>query len=415
MAPRRAATHKTTAPPTDPRADVVSRQYERWSYPHPIEDLDTWSENNWEWFDPRHAQRVLWPNQAYRPDLDILIAGCGTNQAAVFARSNPQARVTAIDVSQHSLDHQQVLKDKHGLWNLELQRLPIEEVGTLGRDFDLIVSTGVLHHLADPLRGMQALLGCLRLDGVMALMLYAKYGRTGVDMLEAAFSELGLQQDEASLAIVRDAIDLLPADHPVRAYLGFAHDLNSDAGMVDTFLHGRQRSYSVDDCLDLVSRAGGVFQGWFFNAPYHVHNLPGPTTGLHAAVHALPAAKQWSVMERINTRNACHFFMACRADRPSATYAIDFSSDTCLDLIPTPRLHCGLDGNDIFRPDWRLTLNPAQLPFVQRIDGQRSIRAIAAGVAQGDSAPRADMAELEAFARQLFQSLWRLDFLAMAR
>ena len=162
----------------EPRADVVARQYERWRYPEPIHDLAAWVETNWEWFDPVHAHGVLWPDRAYKPNLDILIAGCGTNQAAVFAFTNPVANVVAVDVSQPSLDHQQYLKEKYGLANLELRLLPIEELPTLGRDFDLIVSTGVLHHLADPPSGMKALARCLRRDGVLGVMLYAKYGRT---------------------------------------------------------------------------------------------------------------------------------------------------------------------------------------------------------------------------------------------
>ena len=79
----------------DPRADVVTHQYERWRYPHPIQDLDAWIPNNWEWFDPVHAHRVLWPDREYKPDLDILIAGCGTNQAAVFAYTNPAEALKA--------------------------------------------------------------------------------------------------------------------------------------------------------------------------------------------------------------------------------------------------------------------------------------------------------------------------------
>ena len=151
----------------DPRSDVVVRQYERWRYPRPIQDLEGWIAGNWEWFDPSHAHRVLWPDRDYKPDLDVLIAGCGTNQAAVFAYTNPAARVVAVDISQPSLDHQQYLKDKHGLWNLELQLLPIEELPTLKLEFDLIVSTGVLHHLADPTTGMEALKSCLRKDGAI--------------------------------------------------------------------------------------------------------------------------------------------------------------------------------------------------------------------------------------------------------
>ena len=46
--------------------------------------------------------------------------------------------------------------------------------------------------------------------------------------------------------------------------------------LVDTFLHGRERSYTVDDCIDLVTSAGLVFQGWFLKAPYYPHDLFTP-------------------------------------------------------------------------------------------------------------------------------------------
>ena len=38
---------------SDPKADVVSQQYERWRYPEPIQDLDAWLRSNWQWFDPK--------------------------------------------------------------------------------------------------------------------------------------------------------------------------------------------------------------------------------------------------------------------------------------------------------------------------------------------------------------------------
>src|SRR6202022_1961030 len=169
----------------------------------PIPDLEAWLAGNWQWFDPSHAHRILWPDREYQSDLDILIAGCGTNQAAVFAFTNPDAKVVAVDISQPSLDHHQYLKDKHGLYNLELHRLPIEELPTLGRGFALIVSTGVLMGMADPMAGMNALAPCLRQDGAIGLTLYAKYGRIGVEMLQSVFRDMGLRQDQASVEIVK--------------------------------------------------------------------------------------------------------------------------------------------------------------------------------------------------------------------
>jgi SAM-dependent methyltransferase len=399
----------------DPRADVVTRQYQRYRYPPPIQNLPGWAESNWEWFDPSHAHRILWPDREYKRDLDILIAGCGTNQAAVFAYMNPDAKVFAADISQPSLDHQQYLKDTFGLWNLELHLLPIEELPKLGLDFDLIISTGVLHHLADPQAGVKALAGCLRPDGVIGIMLYAKYGRAGVEMLQSVFRDFGMGQDQASVQMVRDMIALLPADHPVHSYVKISpRFLHSDAALVDTFLHGRERSYTVDECIDFVSSAGLAFQGWLINAPYYPHDWFTPATDLYPAVNSLPETTLWSVMERLHTLNACHFFMACRSDRPKESYVINFSADDALDYVPLMRLRCGLDGAEIYRPDFRMALNPAQLAFAQSVDGRRTIREIAEHVARSGKSPGASTADLEQFGRKLFQSLWRYDFLAMA-
>jgi SAM-dependent methyltransferase len=394
--------------------DVVGRQYERWRYPPPIADLEAYSARNWEWFDPLYAHRVLWPDRDYRPDLDIVIAGCGTNQAAVFAYTNPAAKVVAVDISQASLDHQRYLKDKHRLANLELHRLPIEELSTLGLDFDLVVSTGVLHHMADPLAGLKALAGCLRREGAMGLMLYAKYGRIGIELLESVFRDFDLRQDDQSVQLVKDTISVLPAEHPVHSYLKKARDLQDDAALVDTFLHGRARSYTVDECIDLVTSAGLVFQGWFHKTPYYPHEAFAQPNGFYSAVNALPENRTWSVMERVQTLNGCHFFMACRPDRPKESYTIDFSTTAALDYVPVLRTGCGVSSDQAVWPGGGIPLNPAQLAFARNVDGRRTIREIAASVAQQHDSTGVSATELEEFGRKLFQSLWRLDFIAVA-
>ncbi|WP_156688284.1 class I SAM-dependent methyltransferase [Mycobacterium sp. Marseille-P9652] len=398
----------------DPRGDGVSRQYDRWQYPPPVTDLEAWTKNHWDWFDPHWAHRVLWPDRPYRPDLDILIAGCGTYQAAVYAFMNRAAKVVAIDVSRAALDHERYLKDRHGLDNLELHLLPIEEVAALGRDFDLIVSSGVLHHMADPLAGLTALGKCLRRDGALGVMLYARYGRIGVEMLESVFRDLGLGQDEASVALVKDTVEALPPEHPVHAYVKVARDLLDDGAVVDTFLHSRQRSYTVDECLDLVGAAGLTFQDWFLKAPYYPQESVAGAPRLHAALNQLPDAKLWSVMERLQTANATHFFIACRPDRPKERYTIDFATPGFLDYVPLTRTACLLSGDEILLPGGRLKLHPAQLPFVQRVDGRRTIGEIVAAVAAQADVTQENRPRIEEFARTLFRSLWRLDFLAMA-
>ena len=396
-----------------PRADVVAQQYEKWQYPEPIQNLETWLTGNWQWFDPSHAHRVLWPDRPYQPDADILIAGCGTNQAAVFAYTNRASKVVAVDVSQPSLDHTKFLKDKYALKNLELHLLPIEEVPSLGQTFDLVVSTGVLHHMADPKAGMKALAEVMRPDGVAAIMLYARYGRAGVELMQAIFRDMGLRQDEESLRMVKAALDSLAPTHPVKSYIDIAPDLQFDAGIVDTFLHGRDRSYTVDDCLDLVESAGLVFQDWFLKTSYYPPTLTDPENEFYAAVNALPDAKKWATMERIRTLNACHFFLATSPDRPKDSYRIDFASGKALDYVPLLRFRCGVSGQEIFRPGWRIRLDPTHLAFAQHLDGERSIREIAQRVAQSGVLGGADASELEYIGVELFEGLWRGDFISI--
>ncbi len=389
----------------DPLNDAVARQYQRWVYPAPIADLAEWSAANFDWLDPIHAHRIYWPDRGYKPDLDILIAGCGANQAACFAFTNPAARVVAVDVSQPALDHHRFLKARHGLKNLELQLLPIEELPGLGLDFDLVVSTGVLHHLVDPREGMASLAECLRRDGVVSVMVYGEYGRFGVDLLASVFDELGLGQDEAGVQVVKDTLAVLPADHPVNSYLKFAADLKSDTGVVDTFLHGRQRSYTVEECVDLVTSAGLVFQEWFFKSGYYPHEGYALPDGLASALNALPENKIWALMDRLQAVNKCHYFVACRPDRPPQNYAVDFAAVDALDYIPVLRAGCSVLGSGVVMPHGMMPLNLAELPFIQLVDGQRTIRQIAAQV---DT-------DCEAFACKLFQKYWRLDLLTMSR
>ena len=393
----------------DPLSDVVSDQYEQWVYPEPIEDLPGWMQHSWQWFDPRISHRLMWPDRAYAPDLDILIAGCGTSQAAVFAYSNPSATVVAIDVSQTSLNHHQRLKDTYNLSNLELHRLPIENVDTLGKSFDLIVSSGVLHHMADPLVGMTSLASVLRPDGVIAVMLYAKYGRLGVEMMQGIFREMGLRQDQASIDIVREVLAALPPGHPVQSYLEIAPDLQYDAGLVDTFLHGRDRNYTVDDCIALVEDAGLVFQDWLLKSPYYPFTTGD--LGFAADIAALPVRQQWSIMERVNYRNGCHFFTACHPQRAADSYAIDFSSEAFINYVPDFRHACALVGPRISRYDWSMDLDGNQLAFVELVDGQRSIGEITALVEQRGALPGTGSA-IET-SRSTFRTLWQLDFLSM--
>ncbi len=199
-------------------AERVSDFYERYPYPPPRDDLAAYR-LLWDSHRRRAESHLFWPGQPYREDRSILVAGCGTTQAAHYALRWPDARVTGIDVSAQSLAFTQGLKRTYGLDNLELRQLPIDRVAELEREFDYVVCTGVLHHLADPDGGLLALRSVLAQNGALNLMVYAPYGRSGVYMLQDYCRRIGVGSSERDVAELAASLKALPPDHPIAALL----------------------------------------------------------------------------------------------------------------------------------------------------------------------------------------------------
>src|SRR6185369_12860079 len=118
------------------------------------------------------------------------------------------------------------LKEKYKLENLEIQRLAIEDVAEIGRPFDQIVCTGVLHHLPDPDAGLRALREVLTQEGAMNIMVYAPYGRAGIYMMQEYCRLLGLGSSDEELQDLSTTLKALSVDHPLRSLLRGATDFD---------------------------------------------------------------------------------------------------------------------------------------------------------------------------------------------
>src|ERR1700744_5029208 len=84
----------------------VQAFYERMPYPAPLTSLD----KHLALFKSPERRRIrsllMFPAGEPAGRQTILVAGCGTSQAAKVALREPDARVIAIDISSSSLDHQ---------------------------------------------------------------------------------------------------------------------------------------------------------------------------------------------------------------------------------------------------------------------------------------------------------------------
>ena len=152
---------------------------------------------------------------------------------------SPPARVVGIDMSAASVRHTEELKRKYNLVNLEVHQLPIEQVRSLGRSFDRVVCTGVLHHLPDPQVGLRALREVLEPDGALNLMVYAAYGRVGVYMLQEYCRMLGIGHSDKEILRAGEHAHGDATAHPLARLLGESPDFCSRAGLADALLNPR--------------------------------------------------------------------------------------------------------------------------------------------------------------------------------
>jgi SAM-dependent methyltransferase len=391
-------------------AGDVSAFYEQHPYPPPVASLDPRSAGRAGPDRRRTDFHLLWPARSFRDDFNILIAGCGTAQAAKYAQRWPRARVTGIDVSAASIRHSAVLKRQHRLENLTLRELSVERTIELGQRFDLIVCTGVLHHLPNPDAGLSALREALEPDGAVHLMVYAPYGRAGVYLVQDYARRLGIGTSPREIRDLVESLFGLPQDHPLVPLLRNAPDFRNDAALADALLHPMDRPYSVPQLLDFLHRGGLCFSRWLRQAAY----LPDCGT-LASSPHAarlkkLPAEEQYAAAELFRGTMVRHSVVARRDDAPEEAQPIRFDGDDWFGYVPVrlpntvsvqhrlpPGAACVLINQTHTYTDLILPLDAAGKDLFDAIDGSRSIGDIANG------------SHARACARTLFPKLWFYD------
>lgn len=146
----------------------LRRLYERYPYPSPDPDS-------------RPVHDVAAGIALLLPGADlagwrVLDAGCGTGHRLVaLAQRYPGATFLGVDPVERSLDVARDLAARNGVRNVEFVRGGFPGLPLPFR-FDLVVCSGVLHHLADPAAGLAWLADRLGDDGLLYLWLYHALG-----------------------------------------------------------------------------------------------------------------------------------------------------------------------------------------------------------------------------------------------
>jgi tetratricopeptide (TPR) repeat protein/SAM-dependent methyltransferase len=241
----------------------VRDMYEENPYPRWIKVAPTESRKPLEIF-LRNRFAVLPPGTVGRKaPLEILIGGCGTGRQAVeMAQRFENAKVLAIDLSLASLAYAKRKTQELGLDNIDYAQADILRLGQLGRSFDLVESSGVLHHLDDPWAGWRVLLSLLRPGGFMRVGLYSELGRPGVIASRALVAERGYRADTEGIQQFRQELITGNFGPPLSDLITKTHDFFTTSELRDLVFHVREHRMTIPQINHFLRENDLAFLGF---------------------------------------------------------------------------------------------------------------------------------------------------------
>ena len=204
-----------------------------------------------------------------QPGMKILVAGCGTGLEPVqFSLMFPKAEILAIDLSRASMAYALRKTREFGLKNINFAHGDILKLGTLNEKFDIVSSSGVLHHMQDPMQGWRVLVGLLKDDGLMRIGLYSKTARKFVVEARKVIQEKGYAPNVESMRRFRQNAKSLLSDSAYQRVI-MSFDYYHLPTIRDLLFHVQEHTYEPRDLKKMLDELDLAFVQ-FAGIPVHL-------------------------------------------------------------------------------------------------------------------------------------------------
>jgi len=230
--------------------------------------------------------------------IRILVAGGGTGRHPIaVARAFTNASVLAVDLSATSLAYATRKANALGLCNIEFAQADILTLGQLNETFDVIECAGVLHHLEDSEKGLDALLGRLRDGGLMRIGLYSERARVPIAAARERLVEGGSTPTPATIRAVRQRVLAEDKDEEFAALLK-TNDFFTISGCRDLLFHVCEQAFTLPRITAMLTDRELSLVGFELDDPViaaaYRHEFPNDP--------AMTSLEQWSSFEERHPR-----------------------------------------------------------------------------------------------------------------
>lgn len=291
----------------------VREMYEQYPYPQgaPMIRVAT---------DARLVLSYLEASRLGSGPLHVLDAGCGRGVGVLpCAALQPDVNFVGIDINRVALAEATASAQSRGLANLRFQEvdlMTLEGLEVPEGGFDVIYSSGVLHHLSDPAEGLARLREALAPHGVLIMMVYAKHGRAPLYRLRRAV-ELMTPKDTPLAERIAPSRELATfmAGHTLEGSPWANTPKVVDVEFVDQVLNVNETSYSVDEMWSLMEASDMQFVRWLEPDDWSLEKLLPPSDIRNRAME-MSAMDRYRFIEQSAWRTTLQLVMTHKANTP---------------------------------------------------------------------------------------------------
>ena len=200
----------------DPQSDLLDKirqQFDNFPYPRtpleqsPKDDPNQLYIHNLVTSFYLRDQKVVDPKEKV-----ILDAGCGSGYTSlILAEANLGAKIVGVDISAESISLAEQRLKYHGFDDVEFVVASIEELPSLGYQFDYINCDELLYLFPEPAIALKSMKSVLKPDGIIRSNLHSSIQRQSIYRAQKMFAMMGLMDENPEELEIEVVVETMQA------------------------------------------------------------------------------------------------------------------------------------------------------------------------------------------------------------